>query len=225
MDTLAKLGFSQSYTYFTWRNTRAELDEYVSELGGADRLVPAQLLRQHARHPPRVPAGGRAARRSRRAPCSRRRCRRRTACTPASSAPRTSPSRPGQRGVPRLREVRVRARARSAATLSPLVRRCNEIRRASRRVPPRRQRHLPRHRARRTCSSTRRAAARRGHRVREPRSARVRRGPRRRCPTGARPRRTRSTWSTSSPATGTTWRVGGNYVRLPPGGAHVMAVR
>ena len=32
MHRLAKLGFSQSYTYFTWRNTRAELVEYLTEL-------------------------------------------------------------------------------------------------------------------------------------------------------------------------------------------------
>ncbi|HEY1778082.1 MAG TPA: alpha-1,4-glucan--maltose-1-phosphate maltosyltransferase [Solirubrobacteraceae bacterium] len=32
MRALAKLGFSQSYTYFTWKNTRAELEEYVQEL-------------------------------------------------------------------------------------------------------------------------------------------------------------------------------------------------
>jgi starch synthase (maltosyl-transferring) len=32
MHRLAKLGFSQSYTYFTWRNTRDELVEYFSEL-------------------------------------------------------------------------------------------------------------------------------------------------------------------------------------------------
>ncbi|WER48521.1 alpha-1,4-glucan--maltose-1-phosphate maltosyltransferase [Cupriavidus sp. WKF15] len=32
MARLAKLGFSQSYTYFTWRNTRAELAEYMTEL-------------------------------------------------------------------------------------------------------------------------------------------------------------------------------------------------
>jgi len=32
MAELAKLGFSQSYTYFTWRNTKAELTEYVTEL-------------------------------------------------------------------------------------------------------------------------------------------------------------------------------------------------
>jgi starch synthase (maltosyl-transferring) len=32
MGTLAKAGFSQSYTYFTWRNTKAELTEYLTEL-------------------------------------------------------------------------------------------------------------------------------------------------------------------------------------------------
>jgi starch synthase (maltosyl-transferring) len=32
MQTLGKIGYSQSYTYFTWKNTRWELSEYVSEL-------------------------------------------------------------------------------------------------------------------------------------------------------------------------------------------------
>ncbi|MFO8064672.1 MAG: alpha-1,4-glucan--maltose-1-phosphate maltosyltransferase [Spirochaetia bacterium] len=32
MYGLAKLGFTQSYTYFTWRNTPAELREYLTEL-------------------------------------------------------------------------------------------------------------------------------------------------------------------------------------------------
>jgi starch synthase (maltosyl-transferring) len=32
MRHLAKLGFSQSYTYFTWRNTKADLVEYFTEL-------------------------------------------------------------------------------------------------------------------------------------------------------------------------------------------------
>ncbi len=32
MYNLAKLGFSQSYTYFTWRNTKPELTEYFTEL-------------------------------------------------------------------------------------------------------------------------------------------------------------------------------------------------
>ncbi|MGG2399907.1 alpha-1,4-glucan--maltose-1-phosphate maltosyltransferase [Pseudomonas sp. SH1-B] len=32
MARLGKLGFSQSYTYFTWRNSKAELEAYFSEL-------------------------------------------------------------------------------------------------------------------------------------------------------------------------------------------------
>jgi len=36
MHRLAKLGFTQSYTYFTWRNTKAELTDYVTELTGAE---------------------------------------------------------------------------------------------------------------------------------------------------------------------------------------------
>jgi starch synthase (maltosyl-transferring) len=32
MHRLAKVGFSQSYTYFTWRNTKQELTEYFTEL-------------------------------------------------------------------------------------------------------------------------------------------------------------------------------------------------
>jgi len=32
MKTLAKIGFNQSYTYFTWRNNKAELTEYFTEL-------------------------------------------------------------------------------------------------------------------------------------------------------------------------------------------------
>ncbi len=32
MKALAKAGFTQSYTYFTWRNTKAELTEYFTEL-------------------------------------------------------------------------------------------------------------------------------------------------------------------------------------------------
>ena len=31
MYRLAKLGFTQSYTYFTWRNNKGELTEYLTE--------------------------------------------------------------------------------------------------------------------------------------------------------------------------------------------------
>lgn len=37
MHELAKQGFTQSYTYFTWRNTKAELMEYVTELTKTDQ--------------------------------------------------------------------------------------------------------------------------------------------------------------------------------------------
>ncbi len=36
MYRLAKLGFSQSYTYFTWRNTKEELTDYFTELTQTD---------------------------------------------------------------------------------------------------------------------------------------------------------------------------------------------
>ncbi len=36
MRNLAKIGFSQSYTYFTWKNTAAELTGYVSELAHSE---------------------------------------------------------------------------------------------------------------------------------------------------------------------------------------------
>jgi starch synthase (maltosyl-transferring) len=36
MQQLAKLGFTQSYTYFTWRNTKHELTEYLEELSGTE---------------------------------------------------------------------------------------------------------------------------------------------------------------------------------------------
>ncbi|WP_157419932.1 alpha-1,4-glucan--maltose-1-phosphate maltosyltransferase [Actinomadura kijaniata] len=34
MHTLARIGFHQSYTYFTWKNSRHELEEYFTELSG-----------------------------------------------------------------------------------------------------------------------------------------------------------------------------------------------
>lgn len=37
MNELAKQGFSQSYTYFTWRNSKNELTDYVTELTQSDQ--------------------------------------------------------------------------------------------------------------------------------------------------------------------------------------------
>jgi starch synthase (maltosyl-transferring) len=36
MQQLGKVGFTQSYTYFTWRNTKAEFTEYMTELTKTD---------------------------------------------------------------------------------------------------------------------------------------------------------------------------------------------
>lgn len=44
MYRLAKVGFTQSYTYFTWRNDRAELQAYLEEIS---RPPPADFFRPH----------------------------------------------------------------------------------------------------------------------------------------------------------------------------------
>ena len=63
MRYLAKVGFSQSYTYFTWRNTKAGADGVLhrADPDRRPRVLPAQPVREHARHPARVPAARRAA--------------------------------------------------------------------------------------------------------------------------------------------------------------------
>jgi starch synthase (maltosyl-transferring) len=44
MYRLAKVGFSQSYTYFTWRNSAAEMREYLTEL---TTTAPRDFFRPH----------------------------------------------------------------------------------------------------------------------------------------------------------------------------------
>ena len=44
MYRLAKIGFSQSYTYFTWRDTKAEFIEYLTEL---TQTAPKEFFRPH----------------------------------------------------------------------------------------------------------------------------------------------------------------------------------
>jgi starch synthase (maltosyl-transferring) len=44
MYRLAKVGYSQSYTYFTWRNTKDELQEYLTELS---TTAPKEFFRPH----------------------------------------------------------------------------------------------------------------------------------------------------------------------------------
>ena len=63
MHRLAKLGFSQSYTYYTWRNTKAELTDYFTELSkgfGHDYFRPnawpntPDILNEHLHGAPRA---------------------------------------------------------------------------------------------------------------------------------------------------------------------------
>jgi starch synthase (maltosyl-transferring) len=63
MHTLAKVGFHQSYTYFAWRNTKAELTEYLTELSGtaADYMRPSFWPTTHDILTPYMQYGGRPA--------------------------------------------------------------------------------------------------------------------------------------------------------------------
>ena len=132
MHELGKVGFHQSYTYFTWRTTRTELADYVSDLSTTVALHAAELLREHPGHPARVPADRRPGRvrhpgRAGRHPVAHlgRLLRLRAVRAPAGA--------PGQRGVPRLREV---------PAAPPRLRRCRRRRPVTGPVD-----HRPQHRA------------------------------------------------------------------------------
>lgn len=63
MYRLAKLGFSQSYTYFTWRHDKAELTEYMSHLandGVKDYFRPHFFVNTPDINPPFLQTSGRA---------------------------------------------------------------------------------------------------------------------------------------------------------------------
>ena len=134
MRYLAKAGFSQSYTYFTWRNTKAGAARVLhrADADRAARVHAAEPLRQHAGHPPRVPADRRTPR-VRGAPrFSRRRSARATASTAASSCARTCRSSRAPRSTSTRRSTRSRPRdwTRTADSLAELIARVNDIRRA-----------------------------------------------------------------------------------------------
>src|SRR4051812_9497302 len=129
MDTLAKLGFSQSYTYFTWRNTRQELEEYVTELAAkSDWFRPNFFVNTPDIFHAYLQEGGRPAFAAR-----------------TVLASTLSPSWGMYSGFERAAGVAVRPGSEEyrdsekyqcttgqvGGELSRLVRRCNEIRRAS----------------------------------------------------------------------------------------------
>ncbi|MGL5861964.1 MAG: maltotransferase domain-containing protein, partial [Phycicoccus sp.] len=63
MHTLGKVGFQQSYTYYTWRTTAAELREYLTELSGdaASYMRPSFWPTTHDILTPYMQFGGPAA--------------------------------------------------------------------------------------------------------------------------------------------------------------------
>jgi starch synthase (maltosyl-transferring) len=64
MRKLAKIGFSQSYSYFTWRNTKYELTDYFTELcagPSGDYLRPNLFANTPDINPRFLQSGGRAA--------------------------------------------------------------------------------------------------------------------------------------------------------------------
>jgi starch synthase (maltosyl-transferring) len=60
MLTLARIGFHQSYTYFTWRNTKEEVSEYLAEVSGPQGSVlrPSFWPTTHDILPPYLTEGG-----------------------------------------------------------------------------------------------------------------------------------------------------------------------
>ena len=118
MHRLAKLGFSQSYTYFAWRNTKAELTEYFTELTrgpGRDYFRPncwpntPDILH-------RIPATGRARRLHVPPRAGRDAVRELRDLRSGLRAARARAARARIRGVPGLGEIR-------AAPLGPRPRR------------------------------------------------------------------------------------------------------
>ena len=95
MTTLAKVGFAQSYTYFTWKNTRWELLEFLGQLLEWREFYRPNCFANtpdilHEYLAGRRPPGVRGASRARGDALARR-----TGSTPASSSFENVPVRPG----------------------------------------------------------------------------------------------------------------------------------
>ena len=137
MHALGKAGFQQSYTYFTWRNEKWEIEEYMKELTTETRqLLPAELLASTRPTSCLTSCSGAASRHSPSGPCSPRRCPRCGASTPVSSCSRT--------------------RRSPKAARSTWTRRSSSTARATGR-PPRSQRREPQHAARKAEPDPQRA--------------------------------------------------------------------
>ena len=106
MQPLAKLGFTQSYTYFTWRNTKQEIIEYMNELTQTEMRGISVRTSSPIHRTSCTSTCSLAGRRHSRSGWSSRRCSRRpTGSTRDSNFSKTRPRRMA-RGVPGFREIR-----------------------------------------------------------------------------------------------------------------------
>ena len=136
MHGLGAVGYHQSYTYFTWRTGKREIEDYLVEVSSAVRPPDAaQLLRQHPRHPARLPA----VRRPGGVQGARRPGRHRFPELGRLRRLRALRARGGQAGLARSTSTRRSSRSGSATgtkadaegtTLAPYLTRLNEVRRA-----------------------------------------------------------------------------------------------
>jgi starch synthase (maltosyl-transferring) len=105
MTTLAKVGFAQSYTYFTWKNTKAELVEFLEQARSwAPFWRPNMFTNTQDILHEYLQSGGRPAFEARL--CTRRRSRRRTGSTPGSSTASTCRCSPAPRSTSTRRSTR-----------------------------------------------------------------------------------------------------------------------
>ena len=111
MYRLAKLGFSQSYTYFAWRNEKHEIEEYLNELTNTEvaEYFRPNLLAQHSRYIARAPPDRRQTRVHGAVDARRDAKRELWSVWPRFRTDGKGPTGAWERGVPELREVRDQA--------------------------------------------------------------------------------------------------------------------
>ena len=135
MRTLGQIGFQQSYTYFTWRNTKARADRVPDRaVRRHRRLHAAELLRQHPRHPARATSSTAAARPSRCGRCSPRPSRPTWGVYAGYELCENTPVRPGSEEYLDSEKYELRPRDWAAAeregrTIAPLITTLNRLRR------------------------------------------------------------------------------------------------
>ena len=185
MHELAKVGFNQCYTYFTWRNASWELKEYMTELAtvDADYFRPNFFVNTPDILHEYLQDGGRPAFEARLV----------LAATLSPSYGVYSgyenienvPVRPGSEEYLDSEKYELKQRTIEGPLL-PLIERLNEIRRAQPLAAADRQRHLPRDRERQPDRLREAGRGRHADRLREPRPGGAARGAARR-PAGSRP--------------------------------------